>query len=85
MKNFNWVLPATLIFGVLCLIAIVMGVTGCMQVIVEKPDETKIKVNTLFYKLDMDTLITDSVTIENYTGDPGKTELYTPYGVIKHE
>ena len=73
------------VIGMVVIFGAIFMFTGCMQAISEKPDGTKIKVNTLFYKLDIDKIITDSVTIENYAGDPGKTELYTPYGVVKHE
>lgn len=68
----------------LLLIAI-LALTGCMQAIVEKPDGKKYKVNTFFYKLDMDKFMTDSVLIEKYKGDPGETEFYSPYGVFKHK
>ena len=64
-------------------IACVLMLQGCVQVIVEKPDGTKYKLNTLAYKIDIDRFISDSFQIENYEGTPDKVKVTTPYGICE--
>ncbi len=54
---------------------------GCVQIIHERPDGTKLKVNTLFKSVEFDRIAYEpnSVTIENYEGIPSDVKLkYNP-------
>lgn len=73
------------IIGTIIVFAFLFSICGCMQAIVEKPDGTKYKVNTFLYKLDVDKITGETMTVEKWRGDPGETEIYTPSGIIKHK
>lgn len=73
------------IAGTILVFTCLFNICGCMQVIVEKPDGTKYKLNTFLYKLDIEKLATDKMVIEKYKGDPGETDIYTPWGAIKNK
>lgn len=68
----------------LLLIAL-LALSGCMQVIVEKPDGTKYKFNAFLYKVDIDEIISKDLTVKKYSSDPEKVKAITPYGVVETE
>lgn len=57
--------------------------TGCMQVIVEKPDGTKYKLNTFLYKLDVDKITGEIITVEKWRGKTDEVKAVTPYGIVE--
>ncbi len=59
--------------------------SGCMQVIVEKPDGTKYKFNAFLYKIDIDEIISKDLIIKKYASDPEKVKAITPYGIVETE
>lgn len=57
--------------------------SGCAQVIVEKPDGTVYKINTFCYKVDIDEFIARDFQIKSYEGTPDKIKAITPYGALE--
>jgi hypothetical protein len=67
----------------LTVVVLFLFISSCMQVIVEKPDGTRYKINTFCYKLSIDEFMTDKVNIKNYEGVPDKVKAITPYGIME--